>query len=305
MIGRPLIPQLVAAGHEVVATTRSAAKADDLRRLGATPAVLDALDADAVRRAVAEAQPEAIIHQLTALPAAYEPAKPAFYEGTNRLRTEGMRNLLDAGRAAGVRRFVFQSICFMHKMEGPPVLDENAPLAYDSPEPFATALRSTVEGERMVLDAGGVVLRYGQLYGPGTYFSAGGYFGIRARRRSLPVVGGGSGVFSFLSVDDAASAAVVALERGGGIYNVADDEPAPTREWIPVFCSAVGAPKPWRVPLWLARIVAGSYVAESMANFRGASNARARAELGWAPRLASWRQGFYEMASAGGGSSAR
>ena len=163
-------------------------------------------------------------------------------------------------------------------------------------------MRKTIAGERMVVDAGGVVLRYGQLYGPGTYYSRAGDFGTRARRRMLPVVGDGGGVFSFLHVDDAASAAVAALTRGGGVYNVADDEPAPVREWLPVFCDAVGAPRPMRAPVWLARLIGGSSAVANLLHGRGASNAKAKAELGWAPSKPSWRTGFYEMASATAGS---
>lgn len=292
VIGRPLIPQLVAAGHEVVATTRTPAKEELLRSLGATPVVVDALDREAVGRAVTEARPEAVIHQLTALPPVFDPSKPSFFAPTGRLRREATRHLVEAGLKAGARRFVFQSISFMHRLEGPPVLAEDAPLDESSP-----AAAATLAGERMILEAGGTVLRYAQLYGPGTYFSAGGDFGRRARRRMLPILGDGGGVFSFLHVEDAASAAVLALERGEGVYNVADDEPALAREWIPVFCAAVGAPRPWHVPLWLGRLVAGALVAETMAHSRGAANARARAQLGWAPSR-SWRTGFYDGASA-------
>jgi nucleoside-diphosphate-sugar epimerase len=303
VIGRPLVRQLVAAGHEVTATTRTEAKAGLLAGLGATPAVVDALAAEALRRAVLEARPVAVIHQLTALPARYQPTRPAFYAATNRLRAEATATLLAAGQEAGATRFVFQSICFLYKLAGPPVLDETAPVATGAPEPFGTATAATLEGERLVLDAGGVVLRYGQLYGPGTYFAADGDFGRRARRRLLPIVGAGGGMFSFLSVEDAASAAVAALGRGRGVYNVADDEPAPAREWIPVFCDAVGAPPPWRVPAWLARLVAGSAAVSSMTEGRGASSAKARAELGWSPSRPSWRTGFYELAAAAGGDS--
>lgn len=300
-IGRPLVPQLVAAGHQVVATTRTPAKAERLRALGATPVVVDALDAAALKRAVAAAGPEAIVHQLTALPPAYSPSE-SYYRETNRLRTESTRALLDAGREAGARRFIFQSICFLYKLSGPRVLDESAPVATDAPEPFGAAVRKTLEGEQLILDAGGVVLRYGQLYGPGTYYSRDGDFGRRARRRMLPVVGDGSGVFSFLHVDDAAAAAVAALDRGSGVYNIADDEPAPARDWLPVFCAAVGAPKPMRVPEWLARLAGGSFVVANLVHGRGAANTRAKAELGWAPARASWRTGFYETASAAPGS---
>jgi nucleoside-diphosphate-sugar epimerase len=301
VVGRPLIAQLVAAGHEVAATTRTPSKAAQISAAGANPVVVDALDAEALARAVREARPEAIIHELTALPRAYKP-NAAYYSDTNRLRSESTRTLVDAGREVGTRRFVYQSICFLYKLQGPTVLDESAPVATDAPEPFGTAVGKTIAGEQMVLDAGGVVLRYGQLYGPGTYYSRDGDFGRRARRRMLPVVGDGSGVFSFLHVDDAASAAVAALSRGAGVYNVADDEPAPARDWLPVFCDSVGVPKPMRVPAWLARLAGGPFVVANMVHGRGASNAKAKAELGWAPGRPSWRTGFYERASAGAGS---
>jgi nucleoside-diphosphate-sugar epimerase len=302
VVGRALIPQLVQAGHEVVATTRAPAKLDLLQRLGAHPVILDALDGEAVRQAVREARPEAVIHQLTALPARYEPSRASFYEGTNRLRTEGTAHLVEAAVEAGAGRFVFQSIAFMAAFEGPPVVDESARLQEAAPPPFGPSVRATLAGERLATTTpglAGVVLRYGQLYGPDTYFAPEGDFGRRARGRQLPIVGDGGGMFSFLHPEDAAAAAVMALERGQGVYNVTDDEPAAAREWIPVFCDAVGAPRPLRIPLWLARLVAGRMVAEAMVSYRAASSARAKAELGWAPRHPSWRQGFYETASAG------
>lgn len=295
VIGRPLVWQLVAAGHEVVATTRTPARADLLRSLGAEAVVLDALDARAVMEAVVAARPAAVVHQLTALPSTYDPSKAAFYTLTNRLRTEGTRHLLAAARAAGSSRFVMQSICFLYELKGAPVLDESAPVAASAPEPYGSAVRATLEGERLVLessDSTGVVLRYGQLYGPGTYFARDGDMARRARRRLLPIVGAGSGVFSFLHVEDAAAAAVAALTQGSGPYNVADDEPAPAREWIPAFCAAVGAPQPLQIPVWLARLIAGPAVVATMLHSRGAANARAKSELGWRPQFPSWREGF-------------
>jgi len=307
VIGRPLIRQLKQAGHEVVATTRTPKKAEQLSLLGATPVVLDALDGDAVETAVREAAPEAIIHQLTALPQTYQPTKPAFYETTNRLRTETTHHLLAAGRQVGARRFVFQSICFLYKLRGPTVLDETAPVSDDAPEPFGGAVRHALEGERLAQatpDVEGVVLRYGQLYGPGTYYSHDGDFGRRARRRMLPIVGAGTGVSSFLHVEDAASAAVAALTRGSGVYNVADDEPAAASDWIPVFCDSVGAPSPWHAPTFLAKLVAGSMVVANLVHGRGASSAKAKAELGWSPAKPTWRTGFYEMTAGTSGSPA-
>jgi nucleoside-diphosphate-sugar epimerase len=296
-IGRRLLPQLVAAGHEVTATTQSPEKASLLSSLGATPAVLNALDEAAVLAAVTAARPDVVMNQLTALPPKFEPRKLApWYEQTSRLRVEGTRHLLSAAREVGAKRLVYQSISFMYALRGPRVLDEDAPLATDAPEPFGTTVRGTAEGERLATQTEGiegVVLRYGQLYGPGTYYEAQGYFGGAARKRRLPSVGRGDGVFSFLHVDDAASAAVCALKWGRGVYNVVDDEPAPMREWVPVFCAAVGAPRPLRVPVWLARLLGGGFVATTAVESRGATNARAKAELGWVPRWPSWRQGFF------------
>jgi nucleoside-diphosphate-sugar epimerase len=296
VIGRRLVPQLVAAGHQVTATTRRPEKAELVSSLGATPAVLDALDEGAVMAAVRAAAPEVVMNQLTELPQRYDPRRLGpWYERTSRLRVDGTRNLLAACRAVGATRFVYQSIAFMYAYSGPPVVDEDAPVATDAPEPFGAAVRATVEGERLTLEAEGmvgVVLRYGQLYGPGTYYAADGSFARQARRRGVPIVGGGSGVFSFLHVDDAASAAVCAMTMGRGVYNVVDDDPAPARDWIPVFARAVHAPRPLRVPGWLVRLIVGSGPVATLTDGRGASNARAKRDLGWEPSHPTWREGF-------------
>ena len=295
-IGQALVPQLVAAGHEVAATTRTAAKAPLLESLGATPLVLDALDEEAVTAAVRKFRPAALMNQLTALPQRYEPRRlgPA-YEATGRLRVEGTRLLLRAAAEVGARRFVYQSIAFLYELAGPPIVDEEAPLALHSPEPFRSIVRATSEGERLATSAPGiegVVLRYGQLYGPGTYFAPDGDFARRARRRMLPILGSGAGLSSFLHVGDAASSALAALERGSGVYNVTDDDPAPAREWIPAFCREVGAPPPLRLPATLGRIAAGGFSTALLTDGRGASNAKAKRELGWSPLRPSWRAGF-------------
>lgn len=299
VIGRRLLPQLVAAGHQVTATTRRPEKAELLASLGATPAVLDALNEQAVVEAVREAAPDVVMHQLTDLPPRYQPRKLGpFYEATGRLRVDGTRHLLQGASAAGTRRFVYQSIAFLYSMRGPWVVDESAPVAVDAPDPFGAGTRATLEGERLTLEAQGiegVVLRYGQLYGPGTYFAPDGDIARQTRQRRLAIVGGGAGVFSFLHVDDAASAAVCALTRGQGIYNVTDDEPAPGREWIPLYAQAVGAPKPLRVPRWVAALMVGGFTAATLAEARGASNARAKHELAWQPRHPTWREGFFEQ----------
>jgi 2-alkyl-3-oxoalkanoate reductase len=296
VIGRCLIPQLVAAGHQVAATTRSAAKVPMIQSLGAIPVVVDALDAPALSKAVIDFRPDAVMNQLTDLPQRYNPRKLGpFYERTARLRVEATRTLLAAANEVGARRFVYQSLAFMYVPAGPAALTEVAKLALDAPEPFGSAVRATVEGERLALSAGaitGVALRYGQLYGPGTYFDLEGDFARQARRRMLPIVGSGGGVFSFLHVDDAAGAAVIALERGDGAYNIVDDDPAAARDWIPAFCRDIGAPAPMQVPGWLVELMAGSFAAATMQRGRGASNANAKREMGWAPRHPTWRDGF-------------
>jgi 2-alkyl-3-oxoalkanoate reductase len=297
-IGRPLLERLVAAGHEVTGTTRSEARAEGVRAAGAAAIVCDALEADALRRAVGEAEPEVVVHQLTALPARFDPRNKEIYDATNRLRGEGTRNLLEASRAAGVRRFVCQSIAFAYAPGAvPEVKDEDAPLVADAPPPFGEGVRVLEEMERSVVEADwleGIVLRYGWFYGPGTYYGDDGSTTSDVRRRRFPVIGKGTGLFSFIHVDDAAAATVAAVEGGPpGIYNIVDDEPAPMRDWLPAFADAVGAKKPLRIPAWVARLAAGG-MASMMTTLPGASNAKAKRELGWQPRWASWRQGFRE-----------
>jgi 2-alkyl-3-oxoalkanoate reductase len=296
VIGRPLVAQLVAAGHEVTGTTRSEERAEGIRASGARAVVCDALDADALRAAVERAVPEVVVHQLTALPHRFDPRDKEIYAATNRLRTEGTRNLIDAASAAGARRLVCQSIAFAYAPGAQPeVMDEDAPLALGSPPPFGDGVRAIDEMERAVLGAEGlegVVLRYGWFYGPGTFYADDGSMAHDVRRRRFPVIGKGTGLFSFVHVDDAASATVAAVERGApGIYNVVDDDPAPQREWLPVYAEVIGAKKPLRVPVWIARLVVGKIA--TMAGVQpGASNAKAKRELGWEPRWRSWREGF-------------
>ena len=295
-IGRPLIRRLVAAGHEVTGSTRSESNAEEIRAAGARAAICDALDAEALRAAVAEAAPEAVVHQLTALPDRFDPRAKGLYDATNRLRSEGTRNLVEAAQAAGARRLVCQSIAFAYApRERPEVLDEDAPLSLEAPPPFGDAVRVVHEMERAVLEASGLeglVLRYGWFYGPGTYFAEDGSTAQDVRRRRFPVIGEGIGLFSFIHVDDAAAATEAAVTRGApGVYNVVDDDPGRMRDWLPVYAEAIGAKRPRRVPVWLARLVAGRMVS-AMATMPGASNARAKSELGWQPRWTSWRQGF-------------
>lgn len=297
-IGRPLVRQLVAAGHEVTGTTRRQERAKEIEAAGATAVVCDAFDREALAAAVAAAQPEVVVNQLTSLPPKYDPRKASFYEQTNRVRREGGHNLLEAARRAGARRLVTQSISFLYAPEGDWVKSEDAPVFDDAPGHFGPSVRILVEHEREVVgcpDLEGVVLRYGQFYGPHTYFAPDGHLGRETRRRRFPIVGEGTGTFSFVHVEDAAAATVAALERGApGVYNVVDDEPTRMSEWVPVYAEALGAKPPRRVPFWLARLVAGKSVATTAVEMRGASNAKAKRELGWTPRYASWRQGFRE-----------
>jgi nucleoside-diphosphate-sugar epimerase len=305
VLGRALVPQLVARGHEVVGMTRSASKQDLVRSLGARPVVADALDADAVAEAVASAEPEVIVHQLTALSGKMSardmrrPDRSFAATMTNRLRTEGTDHLLAAGRAVGAPRFVAQSIAaFRFARTGGPVQTEADPLDPNPPAALRTAQAAILYLERSVttIEWGeGLALRYGGFYGPGTGISlaADAVMAAPVRKRRFPIVGDGGGVWSHVHIDDAAAATVAAVERGRpGIYNVVDDEPAPVREWLPVLASALGAKPPRRIPRWLARLAAGEAATLMMTDVRGASNAKAKRELGWQPRYASWRQGF-------------
>jgi 2-alkyl-3-oxoalkanoate reductase len=300
-IGRPLVPKLIAAGHEVTGMTRSEAKAEELRGAGARAVVVDVFDADALEAAMSEASPEVVVHQLTDLPARMNFRNKDLYTGTNRLRTEGTRNLVRGARAAGAHRFVAQSIAFAYRSEGGPVKTEKDPLTDDAPPPFGSGVEALRELDRLVLGTeglGGLVLRYGFYYGPGTHYGPDGTVTKDVRKRRLPIVGAGTGVFSFIHVDDAADATVAAVERGApGIYNIVDDEPAPLREWVPVLAEAAGAKPPRRVPLWVARLVAGGQAAEFAIGLRGASNEKAKRELGWQPAHPSWRTGFAESLS--------
>jgi nucleoside-diphosphate-sugar epimerase len=295
-IGRPLVPRLVAAGHEVTGTTRFEERVETIRAAGARAVVCDALDAEALRAAVREARPEVVVHELTALPHRFNPRDKQMYAPTNRVRREGTRNLIAAAQMAGARRIVCQSIAFAYAPgERPEVKEEDAPLALEAPLPFGDTVRALDEMERAVAGAAeleGLVLRYGWFYGPGTYLAEDGSVARDVRRRRLPVIGKGIGLYSFVHVEDAASATVAAVERGApGAYNVVDDEPAPQREWLPAYAEAIGAKKPLRVPVWIAGLAMGKIA--TMADVQaGASNAKAKRELGWEPRWPSWREGF-------------
>ena len=297
-IGRPLVAKLVAAGHEVTGMTRSEERAEQVRAAGARSVVGDVFDSDALHAAMREAAPEAVVHELTSLPDRLDFRKEGVYEPTNRVRTEGTRNLLDAAGAAGARRFVSQSIAFAYRPDGARVKSEDDPLMESAPGGFGRGMEALREMEGMVLGAEGLdalVLRYGFFYGPGTYYADDGSTTADVRRRRMPVVGKGTGLFSFIHVDDAADATVAAVERGApGVYNVTDDEPAPMSEWLPALAEAAGARRPLRVPIWLARFVGGREVPLFALELRGASNEKAKRELGWRPAHPSWLTGFAE-----------
>jgi nucleoside-diphosphate-sugar epimerase len=296
-IGRPLVDRLVAGGHEVVGTTRDAARARDLRERGAEPVVLDAFDADALRGAVRAAEPEVVVHQLTALPKAPDPkTMGASLALTGRLRRETVPTLLQAAREAGARRAIVQSISFVTRPDGRPVHDEDAPLNLDTP-----GLESTVETVRELEAATlgvegleGLVLRYGFAYGPGTWYDRDGAIAAMIRKRGYPIIGRGRGRMSFVHVDDAVEATVGALDHGApGIYNVTDDHPATAKEWLPEAARLLGARRPLRAPAFLARRLAGDVVVFYATRLPGNANARARAALHWTPR--PWREGFAEV----------
>jgi nucleoside-diphosphate-sugar epimerase len=295
-VGQRLLPMLIDEGHEVVAATRTPAKADGLRALGALPVVCDALDREAVLGAVMGAEPEVIVHQMTALTGGsdYKHFDRTFAT-TNRLRTEGTRHLLEAARAAGTRRLIAQSYTgWPFAKEGGPVKDEDAPLDPAPPKQQQQSLAAIIECERLVREADGVVLRYGAFYGPGTSISAHGEIPEAVRKRKFPIVGDGGGVWSFTHIEDAARGVLAALgdDAPAGTYAIVDDDPAPVREWLPALAAAVGGKPPRRVPLWLGRLAAGEVPAAMMTEVRGASNARAKVMLDWTPLWPSWREGF-------------
>ena len=297
-IGTQLVPRLVAAGHEVVGMTRSESKRSSLEKIGAMPVVADALDPDQVADAVARSRPDVIVHQLTAIGAVDMRHFDRDFALTNRLRTEGTDNLLSAGQAVGVRRFVAQGVGAYgaYMRTGGPVKSEEDPL---DPTP-AREMRETLAAlrhlEQAVLGAEwteGIVLRYGVFYGPGTTLAPGAEQFEIVRRRKFPLVGDGGGVWSFIHVADAAEATVKAIEGGErGIYNVVDDDPAPVAEWLPTLAQTLGAKKPMHVPRFVGRLFAGEAGLVMMTDVRGASNEKAKRELAWRPAHPSWREGF-------------
>jgi nucleoside-diphosphate-sugar epimerase len=293
-VGRRLVPQLVAGRHKVVATTRSEAKLDALRQLGAQAVVVDGLDAAAVGSAVAQAEPEVIVHQMTALAVMGSPRRfdQAFAQ-TNRLRTEGLDHLLAAAKATGVRKVIAQSyIGWNNRREGGAVKTEADGLDPDPAPAQRRSLAAIEYLERTLADCSDVetvALRYGFLYGPGSSDSV----VAPIRKRQIPLVRGANGVWSWVHVDDAASAVVAALDRGdAAAYNIVDDDPAPVAQWLPYLAEVIGAKPPRRAPLWLVRLVGGEVIVRLLTEIHGSSNAKAKAELGWEPRWRSWRDGF-------------
>jgi 2-alkyl-3-oxoalkanoate reductase len=298
VVGKHLVPLLREAGHVVVGTTRSPEKAERLRAQGIQAEIVDALDRQATVRAVVAARPDTIVHQLTAIPANLNLRRfDQEFDSTNRLRTQGTDNLLAAARAAGVGRLVAQSFAgWTYERAGGSVKTENDQLDPDPPPAFRRTLAAIHYLEGALQAAEGIetiALRYGWFYGPGTSLGRGEALLDAIRRRQMPIVGSGTGIWSFLHIADAAAATLATLQRGApGIYNVADDEPAPVREWLPFLANAIGAPPPRRVPAWLGRIAIGRHGVVLMNENRGCSNKKAKSALDWRPRYASWRTGF-------------
>jgi nucleoside-diphosphate-sugar epimerase len=300
-IGRNLLPRLVAAGHQVVGTTRTEERAHLIRQLGGEALVADGLDPKAMQRAVQSAKPDAIVHEMTDLKGVSDLRHfDRAFATSNRLRTEGTDHLLAAAREAGVQRFVAQSFCgWSFARVGGAVRSEEDPLDPEPPQELRRTLEAIRYLEKVVTEAreaGGIVLRYGAFYGPDTGLFDGSFIGQIVRRR-VPVIGDGNGWWSFVHIDDAATATALAIERGeaGNIYNIVDDEPAPVREWLPALSAMLGAKPPRRVPAWLGRLVAGEHLVVMMTQVRGGSNAKAKREFGWQPAHPSWRQGFAEV----------
>lgn len=298
VIGRRLVPMLLEAGHEVVGTTRTEDKAEMLRGTGVEPVILDGLDKEGVATAVMQAEPEVVIHQLTALAGGVDLRHPdRSLAATNDLRIRGTDHLLAAAIKARARRFIAQSYTgWPNPRTGGPVKSENDGL---DPQPLPAmrqALAAIAHLESSVVGADGIdglALRYGALYGPGTALGVGGQVYELTARRRMPVVGRGGGIWSHVHVDDAAGATLAALDSGApGVYNVVDDDPAPVSEWLPYLADAIGAEAPMKVPVWLARLMVGSFGVSAMTEIRGSSNAKAKGALGWQLRYPTWREGF-------------
>jgi nucleoside-diphosphate-sugar epimerase len=297
VVGTRLVPILTKRGHQVTGVTRTPAKADRLSGQGANAVVVDALDHAAMKDAVAGAAPEVVVHELTAIPASLNLRRfDEDFGPTNRLRTEGTDGLIAAAQAAGVHRIVAQSYAsWPYERRGGPIKSEDDPFDADPPAGMRRTLSALRHLETAVLGSGleAVVLRYGAFYGPGSSLGTGSPLFELARKRRFPVVGSGAGIWSFVHVDDVAEATALAIERAApGVYNVTDDEPAPVRDWLPALARAIGAPPPRTIPVWLARPLIGDAGVTMMTEIRGASNAKARRELDWTPRFATWRDGF-------------
>jgi 2-alkyl-3-oxoalkanoate reductase len=293
-VGTPLIPALLGRGHDIAGTTRSAAKASALERRGARAVVLDVLDRNEVMRVVRDLRPDVIVHQATAIPASIDMRRFAeAFALTNRLRTEGTGHLVDAGQALNAR-IVAQSFAgWPYAREGGAVKTEDDPLDRNPPPGLRSTLEAIAQLESTVLAAGGTVLRYGAFYGPGTSLSATGSQLDLLKRRQFPIVGRGTGIWSFAHIEDVAAATARAIEQGAtGIYNIVDDEPAAVAEWLPYAAQLIGAKPPLRIPRWAGRLLVGEHVAVLMNDVRGASNGKAKQQLGWRPKYATWRDGF-------------
>ena len=296
-MGTELVPRLVGAGHDVFAMVRNESRKAKATQLGAVPVLADALDRAQVEAAVQEAAPEVVVHQLTAIGHIDTRHFERSFAATNRLRIEGTDNLLAAAHTAGVRRFVAQSNgAFTYARTGGPVKSEHDLLERSPVRPMRPMMAAIDHLEKAVLSAAwteGIVLRYGAFYGPGTSLAPGSEQFEMIRKRRFPVVGDGGGVWSFIHIADAAEATVAAVENGGrGVYNIVDDDPAPVAEWLPELAAMLGAGKPMRVPKFVGRLAAGPAGVVLMTELRGASNAKAKAELGWRPAHSSWRQGI-------------
>jgi nucleoside-diphosphate-sugar epimerase len=304
-LGRHLVPGLVAAGHEVTASTRTPGKVARLREAGAEPVVVDGLDRKAVIAAVVAAAPEVIVHEMTALADMRSLRKvDEVFAATNELRTRGTDNILEAAARAGTRRVIAQGHNFIYERSGGPVKTEEDPI--DSrPVPVAAQTMAAIKyvDKTVPLTAQeGIVLRYGTFYGP----AASDPLVEAVRKRQLPVIGGGTGIWSFIEITDAAAATLAAIDRGApGVYNIVDNDPAPVAEWVPYLAKLAGAKPPLRLPAWLGRLLAGEFVVAQMTEVRGGSNEKARRELGWEPRYASWREGFRAWVRGSGGVSSK
>jgi nucleoside-diphosphate-sugar epimerase len=301
-VGRPLVSALIAAGHSVVGLTRTAAHAEIVKRMGAVPVIADGLDATAIEAAIGSSKPNAIIHEMTDLSGASDLRHfDRAFASSNQLRTRGTDILLAGAKANGVKRFIAQSYCgWNYARTGDPIKTETDALDPDPPAEFRATLKAMQYLERAVTESSnpeGIVLRYGSFYGPGTGMLSR-VMVEQLRHRRVPLIGDGAGWWSFVHVDDAAAATVKALERGkpGSIYNITDDDPAQVSEWLPALASMLGAGRPYRLPAWIARIIAGEHLVVMMTKAHAGSNAKARKELGWIPAHSSWRQGFSEVA---------